>query len=317
MPWVPPTFWKSDNIWAAMLKPASLLYGRIQQSVYHAGAPYVSRLPVICAGNVQLGGSGKTPIAQALCRLVVEKGIARNPVVLLRGYGGRLKGPSLVDCARHSAVDVGDEALLHAHYVPTIIARNRASGARLAEAGGHDLIIMDDGLQNNQLAKSLSFLVFNSAQGLGNEMTFPAGPLRETLASALDKVSGILRVGETLPFETNLPVFDCALSAAGAKNEEQPYLAFCGIGHPDKFRQTLIDHHYNIVHFKAFADHQTYTDEMIDALRREAASLGARLITTEKDAMRIKDIDGIAVLKIEYRFNAPDALAQLIREALR
>src|SRR5690606_27160512 len=112
--------WQKNNVWARALTPASLLYDRIQKTLYNTRAPYRASMPVLCVGNVQLGGSGKTPLVQALCKLVIERGIAHNPVILLRGYGGALKGPSVVDIARHSAKDVGDEALLHAHYAPTI-----------------------------------------------------------------------------------------------------------------------------------------------------------------------------------------------------
>lgn len=318
MPWVPPTFWKSHNIWASALKPASLLYGRIHKTLYRATTPYQSALPVICIGNVQLGGSGKTPVTQAIVKLMAEGGLVRNPVILLRGYGGRLKGPSTVDPARHSAADVGDEALLHAHYTPTIISAQREAGARLAETAGHDCIIMDDGLQNNQLAKTMSFLVFNSEQGLGNALTFPAGPLRETIEAALDKVSALIRIGPDLPFEKDLPVFDCHLSAPAAPDPHQSYIAFCGIGQPDKFLHTLQTHHYSINEFIAYADHQPYTDTMLADLEAKAQEQGARLITTEKDYMRLPaDFSAsVDVLKISYRFDKPDAILAHIRQAM-
>lgn len=318
MPWIPPTFWKDKNIWAQALIPASLLYGRIQKTLYNSRAPYKSSLPVICIGNVQLGGSGKTPITQALYRLMLDHGLAKNPVILLRGYGGDMKGPVFVSPDTHSAKDVGDEALLHAQYAPTIVSRNRAEGARLAEANGYDFILMDDGLQNNHLAKTLSYLVFNTDQGLGNKLTFPAGPLREVLPEALNKVSGIMCVGHELPFETDLPIHSCRIIAPIADNPNKPYVAFCGIGQPDKFLYTLQTHHYHLVDFVPFADHQPYTESMMGTLREQAAAQNATLLTTEKDYMRlpVEWRDGIEVLKITYQFDRPDAIIEQIKQAL-
>lgn len=318
MPWIPPTFWKNDNIWSRALTPASLLYGRLQKTLYNAHTPYRSSLPVLCVGNVQLGGSGKTPLAQALVRLARERGLARNPVILLRGYGGELKGPLLVSPQAHNARHVGDEALLHARYAPTIVARNRASGARLAEQSGYDLIVMDDGLQNNQLEKTLSFLVFNSAQGLGNEHLFPAGPLREDIPAALAKTSALLLVGQNLPFETTLPVYRAHINAPAASDPHKPYLAFCGIGQPEKFYSTLAAHHYTVAASESFADHHPYNDATLQSLADKADAQGAALITTEKDWMRLPLLwrERVEFLPITYQFDQPDALAAQIREAV-
>jgi len=318
MPWKPPSFWQKDNLWARALTPASLLYKRIQKTLYNSRAPYHAAMPVMCVGNVQLGGSGKTPLVQALYKLVIESGIADNPVILLRGYGGELKGPSVVDVARHSAKDVGDEALLHAHYAPTLIARDRAAGARLASLGGHDMIIMDDGLQNNQLAKTLSFLVYNTEQGLGNARIFPAGPLRETLDEALTKCAGIFLVGDTLPFETDLPVYRTHINAPVASDPTQRYLAFCGIGQPEKFFSTLASHHYNVVETVSYADHQPYTESILSGLHHKADTLQARLITTEKDAMRRPGawVESVETLPISYVIEQADRLAGHIKQAI-
>lgn len=318
MPWKPPTFWQKDNLWSRALMPASLLYDRIQTTLYNSREPYRAPMPVLCVGNVQMGGSGKTPLVQALCRLVIERGIAHNPVILLRGYGGELKGPSAVDIARHSAKDVGDEALLHAHYAPTIISRDRTAGARLAALGGHDMIIMDDGLQNNQLAKDISFLAFNTDQGLGNERTFPAGPLRENMGSALDKIGAVFVVGGDLPFDTSLPVYRTHIGAPVASDPAQKYLAFCGIGQPEKFYATLAAHHYTVIATESFADHQPFSDAALNDLQEKADALGARLITTEKDAMRLPNawLEHIDVLPIHYIIEQADALANQIKQAI-
>ena len=319
MAWVPPTFWRKDNLWAKALTPASLMYERIQKTLFNSRTPYRSAIPVLCVGNVQLGGSGKTPLVQALCKLAFEHGIARNPVILLRGYGGEQKGPLLVDPARHTSHDVGDEALLHAQYTPTIIARNRASGAQLAEHNGHDLIIMDDGLQNNHLAKDACFLVFNTDQGLGNERTFPAGPLRETLDSVLEKIHAVFQIGDALPFTTSLPVYQTHINAPVAANPNDRYLAFCGIGQPEKFFTTLRNTHHTVIETVAFADHEPYTDAMLGELHTRAEKDGLKLITTEKDYMRLPTEwrEKIDVLRIAYIIDHADQLAAQLKDIIR
>lgn len=301
-----------------MLTPASTVYQKIQQTLYKTASPYRSALPVICIGNIQLGGSGKTPVTQSLCQMIYEHNIAINPVILLRGYGGSLKGPSLVAAGHHTTADVGDEALLHAQYNPTIIARDRAAGARLAEAGGHDLILMDDGLQNNQLEKTLSFLVFNTEQGLGNELVFPAGPLREAPQTALEKIDAVFRIGDSLPFETDKPVFDCHIAAAAASDPNQSYIAFCGIGHPEKFQKTLHQTYHHVIDFIPYADHHVYSEKNLQDLEQKALTHNARLITTEKDWMRLPPDwqHKTDMLKITYLFDQKSRLVDFIKQAL-
>lgn len=154
MPLKTPSFWYGSNSIAAYaLTPLSWLY-QLGHSLNQAlkPAPYHSKIPVICIGNAVAGGSGKTPTVISLVQLLKQQGVIKNPFILTRGYGGSITNPTLVDPSKRTVNDVGDEALLLARHAPTIIAANRADGAKYAEENKADLIIMDDGLQNNSLA---------------------------------------------------------------------------------------------------------------------------------------------------------------------
>src|SRR5215470_5425943 len=189
----PSFWWQEPGTAAAWLAPLATVYGavagtRLRQTGERAD------MPVLCVGNPTLGGSGKTPTALALARLLIDAG--ERPFLLSRGYGGRLSGPVRVDLQHHRAEDVGDEALLLARAAPTIIAHDRVAGARAAQRRGAGLIVLDDGFQNPSLAKDLSILVVDAHRGIGNGRVFPAGPLRAPLEAQLERAQAMLIIGD-------------------------------------------------------------------------------------------------------------------------
>ncbi len=294
-----PAFWykNSPSGVSAALTPFSCLYalGR----TYHKtlAKPYESKVPVLCIGNIIAGGSGKTPTALALLALVRELGLSQSPVFLTRGYGGRLKGPVFVG-GNHKSGDVGDEALLLAKAERTIVSADRAAGAVTAEESGADLIIMDDGLQNPTLKKDIRIIVIDGASGFGNGKLLPAGPLREPLHKGLRQAHGFILIGEDktgvidmLP--TDKPVF---LAEIEVPKEARPkkkarYVAFAGLAHPDKFRRTLEACGADLAGWHVFPDHYAYNVKDMKRLAEDARGKNARLITTEKDAVRLSGMD--------------------------
>ncbi|MDO9425244.1 MAG: tetraacyldisaccharide 4'-kinase [Methylobacterium sp.] len=318
----PPAFWHAGpgHPAARALAPLAALYGR--RSAARMDRPGAAGpCPILCVGNFTLGGAGKTPTALALAGFL--RGLGAAPAFLTRGYGGRLAGPVRVDPHRHGAADTGDEPLLLARHAATIVARDRSAGARLCVAHGADVIVMDDGLQNPALAKDLSLAVVDAGAGVGNGLVFPAGPLRVPLARQWRHVHGLVLIGDGAGGEAvageaarrGLPVHRAHL-VPGGDWAGRRVLAFAGIGRPEKMFATLREAGADLAGTRAFADHHPYTRAELDALSAEAARLGADLVTTHKDHVRLPPAFAarVAVLPVtlEFRESGP-LLAQLAK----
>ena len=193
-----PAFWyKKSSFLAYLLWPIGFLYGLIVHVKHYFYRPQSIRVPIICVGNLTLGGTGKTPVVIALGQYFLSQG---NKVGFLsRGYKGRIKGPVQINRNYHTAEKVGDEPLLLAQTAPTWVAKDRAAGAREMVRRGIDLIIMDDGHQNYSLKKTLSLVVIDGKQGLGNGYVFPAGPLREFKQAGAHRASAFIVMGKAQP----------------------------------------------------------------------------------------------------------------------
>lgn len=298
-----PAFWQPPSTWLSrLLMPLGSVYGEIAGSRMARDGINVG-IPVLCVGNYHVGGAGKTPTTLALVQLLRDLGEA--PVVLSRGYGGRLRGPVKVDPAKHAAADVGDEPLMMARQVSVVISRDRASGAVLARSTGATVIVMDDGFQNPAIAKDASIIVIDGNRGLGNGRVLPAGPLRAPLALQIARTDALVVIGVGVaatgiaamvagkggPVLTArlLPDADSVMTLRG-----QRVLAFAGIGDPQRFFRTLRNSGVDVAAEKAFADHHPYTSSEIDALAAQAKRDGLTLVTTEKDFVKLRNMPGAA-----------------------
>jgi tetraacyldisaccharide 4'-kinase len=279
-----------------LLTPLGVIYGlvaghRLQRQGFDAG------IPVLCVGNYHVGGAGKTPTVLALT--MVLRDLGETPVVLSRGYGGRLHGPVLVDPGRHAADDVGDEPLMLAPTVAVVVARDRVAGVALARSQGASVILMDDGFQNPAIAKDASLIVIDGARGLGNARVFPAGPLRAPLLPQLDRTDALIVVGDGSAAEAvsasiaaqGKPVLSAhirANDASVATLAGKRVLAFAGIGDPARFFRTLRGCGIDIVLERAFADHHRFSQGEIETLIAEAKREALTAVTTEKDLARLR-----------------------------
>jgi tetraacyldisaccharide 4'-kinase len=292
-----PGFWHGPSSWKShLLKPLGALYGSIAASrLKRRGLD--AGIPVLCVGNYHVGGAGKTPTVLALAKLLRELG--ETPVVLSRGYGGKLRGPVRVDPSRHAASDVGDEPLMMASTLPVVVARKRADGVPLAKSLGATVILMDDGFQNPSVAKDASLIVIDGHRGLGNGQVLPAGPLRAPLKPQLARTDALVIVGDGDAAEAvaaqiaahDKPVLRARLQPGAAQVASlrgQRVLAFAGIGDPARFFATLEASGIQVSRGRAFADHHPFAQREIEALVAEAARDGLTLVTTEKDLARLQ-----------------------------
>ncbi len=323
MPLKSPAFWQKNNtLLGRMLSPLGRLYAWALRRRLKKAKPYRSKIPVVCIGNLVMGGVGKTPLAVSVAEYFKMNGM--RPVFLTRGYGGGLCN-ILVDLDKHTAKETGDEALILARVAPTIVDADRARGAKTAERIGADVIIMDDGFQNPQPVKDLSFAVFDGRYGFGNGKVFPAGPLREPLEDGLRRADAFIVVGKDkagvkdlinkhfpyLPFVGTHIEQDVKKIAflAGKK-----VFAFAGIGYPDKFFDMLRDYGCDVVETQAFSDHYPYTDEDMTDLIARADKLDAVLVTTAKDGVRIapRFKPQVQIVEAYMVWDTPDAMCALL-----
>jgi len=315
-----PAFWQTKNILSTLLLPLAAVYGlAVLLQKYAAPKPEPLSIPVICIGNLTAGGSGKTPTAIAIAERLKVKNI--NAYFLSRGYGGSLAGPVLVNPDIHTAREVGDEPLLLARTLPTVVAKNRRAGALYAVQQGARAIVMDDGLQNVTLTKTLSLLVMDGRYGFGNGRLLPAGPLREMPTTGLAYVDAAIVIGDGFKPPGNVPVIPATLapSPAAAVLRGRSVFAFCGIAYPQKFFDTLTLLGANIVGGASFPDHYLYREGEMKKLAKRAKRSNGILVTTAKDAVRLRAEwkSLVTVVDVTLNFPQPELLDALLDKALR
>lgn len=285
-----PAFWyRPRGIAAYALAPLGLLWRGGTAIRRLSARPWKAKKPVICIGNLVAGGAGKTPTALAVANILQQND--NIPVFVTRGYGGQLRGPLQADPDRHSVYDIGDEALLLSCAAPTFVGRDRAAAIREAERHGTH-VILDDGLQNPHVRPDIGLLVIDGETGFGNGLLIPAGPLRETLGEVLPRVKAAIIIGEdehNIAKRLSCPVLRARWQAELPLEFPQvsEFFAFAGIAHPAKFYATCREAGLSLAGTRDFPDHHIFSEAELEELGEAALEAGARLLTTEKDWVRL------------------------------
>jgi tetraacyldisaccharide 4'-kinase len=328
-----------------LLTTLSYPYGwahQLRLQAYHRRWLTVKRLPcrVISIGNLTLGGTGKTPMVEAVANLLRQEGLRVG--VLSRGYGGSSRAALTVvsdgaKCLLSPDV-AGDEPVLLAERlpgVPVVVGRNRyAAGMLAVERFGVEVIVLDDGFQHVQLARDLDILLLDASRPFGNGRLFPRGDLRECPAALARAHATVFTRWSPDSTHPNAPPQLPPLTPPIFYSQHQPLdlhvlndgqtlplttlkgrriLAFCGIGRPDHFRQTLQGLEAEVAACITFPDHHPFARAEIESLVRKAKDQGAEtLVTTEKDGVRLRKyrpLPGhIWELRIRATIVAPETL---------
>ena len=316
-----PRFWRAPSpgplAWA--LSPLGAVYGAATARRMARGGVHVG-VPVLCVGNFVVGGAGKTPTAIALARLLRAAG--ERPAFLSRGYGGEARADSVRVALGASARAVGDEPLLLARVAPCFVGRDRVASAKLAIEDGASVLVMDDGLQNPDLAKTLTLAAVDGESPFGNGFCLPAGPLRAPVAAQWPFVDALTAIGGDAETAASLaaraprkPVFRARLKAdaiAASQLIGRPVLAFAGIANPQKFFATLAGIGAQVAETAVFPDHWLFRPREVDRLLARAARRGLTLVCTEKDLVRLpaECADDVRTLPVTLGFDDPAAVVR-------
>ncbi len=325
-----PRFWYNQKntpqkILKYTLSPLGWIYERAVEKRFEMNTQVPMSKPVICVGNLTVGGNGKTPTVLSLASFFAKRNY--NPHLLTKGYGGEEAGPVQINRDIDTAEYIGDEALLLAQRAPTWVAANRPLGAQHAIDAGAEMIIMDDGFQNPIIYKDFSLVVIDGKIGFGNQYVMPAGPLRENIENGILRADAVLIIGEDrnhvetlIKSIKDIPVFKAKLVAThnNPKVKGKKFAAFAGIGRPSKFKDTLEEYGAEITTWKEFPDHYLYKTEDLRGLLKTAAKAKTPIITTSKDFVRIpkhmqKDIQ---VFAVELEWENQDEILDLIEHAI-
>ena len=295
-----PKFWYPENneksISSAVLVPLGYIYSLLSKFRMLKSVQKQFDIPIVCIGNLNVGGTGKTPTTIAAAQFLLEKDY--NVHVVSRGYGGTAKGPLFINDKEYSANEVGDEALMLSAFAPTWVADKRSAGIKNAISKGAEIILLDDGFQDPSFYKDLSILTVNANKGFGNKRCIPAGPLRETLSSGLQRADILISIGaepsqknfkKIYKRDINLPVGIANLEVlkTGISWKNMKVMAFAGIAHPENFFDTLRAQGADIVSCQALTDHQKLSSTIMKRLIEAARAENAQLVTTEKDYVRL------------------------------
>ena len=297
MYFIKPKFWdkKNNSFLSILLYPLSIIYYLIIVIRKKISIPQKFNIPIICVGNIYIGGTGKTSAAIEIMKILNQ---TKKICFLTKGYGRKSKKDiylNELNISNQNTVDTGDEALLLNKYGDVYISNNRAKAINTIIKLGYDAIILDDGFQDHLIFKNLNILCFDSKNWIGNNNLIPSGPLREPL-KAIKEANFIVIKGEKNQIIENdirkiSPNIEIIYAENRIENNEtlknKNFIAFTGIGDPYSFFNTLLNNNIKIIKQIIYPDHFQFTEKNYKVLFQEAENNNCNLITTEKDWVRI------------------------------
>jgi len=294
MKFLKPKFWESrNNIIAILLRPISLLFYFLTALRKSLISPKKFKIPIICVGNIYVGGTGKTPVSIMIANILKTNN--KNPAIIKKYYKDHEDEHKLINNITNSL----------------ILNKNRVAAVEKAERENFDVGILDDGFQDHSIKKTLNIICFNNRQLIGNGLVFPAGPLRERLSS-LERAQIVIINGEKnkifeekiLNISKNIKIFYSEYLPINIEQfKNKKLFAFAGIGNPNNFFELLSKYNLNVQKKISFPDHYEIKKKEIELITEEAVNNNLDLITTEKDFYRVKDygFKDLRYLKVDLK----------------
>ena len=287
-----PKFWDSKKgLISSILFPLSYVIEIIISIKKKILKPQYFNIPVVCVGNIYIGGTGKTPLTVYIAKQLLEAG--KKPVILKKYY------------KKYS--DEND--FIKNNFKNFILDKDRVAGIKIAKDKNFDTVILDDGFQDYKIKKNLNVTCFNQKQLIGNGYVFPAGPLRESLSALKDSQIVVINGEKDINFEKKilkvngkLNIFYSNYKPINLNNfKNQKLLAFAGIGNPENFFSLLENNDLIVSEKISFPDHYDFTEKEILNIIELAQNKSLKIVTTEKDYFRIKkfNIDKISYIKLK------------------
>ena len=303
-----PKFWKSNkNFFTVLLIPLSLITWIyiILKKTFIQKVKF--NIPVICVGNIFIGGTGKTPLSIHIARKLSENG--KNPAIVRKYYKSHKD----------------EHKMIISYYNKLILNLNRSKGIYEALEKGYDAVILDDGFQDYKIKKNLSIVCFNSNQLIGNGYLFPSGPLRESLGSLRNANILIINGDRSLDFEQkilkiqkDLKIYYSnykPLNIQEFKNKK--LLVISGIGNPENFFKMIKDNQMNIQKKMVYPDHYEFTKNEMLKIIEYAKKNDFQIVMTEKDYYKIKDfsLENIKYLKVKLEIEKEEEFIKNVMKA--
>ena len=301
-----PKFWVTPKIsfLAILLYPISLLF-LLFSYFSKIKSPKKFHIPIICIGNIYLGGTGKTPLALEIYK--ITKSLGKKPAFIKKKYDY-----------------LEDEIKMLKKNGTTFVNKKRIEAIELLINEKNDLAILDDGFQDFTIEKNFSVICFNQKQWIGNGLVIPSGPLREKF-SAINRAQCVFingkkntEIEEKIYKEnTNIQIFYSNFKLINInKFKDKKIVAFAGIGNPSNFFDLLKENNLNVINEISFPDHYKFSKSDLDKLILESSNKNATLITTEKDYFRIDENykNNIECAKVELEIKNKDKFIELLKK---